>query len=227
MQSVVPKAVARARTVASSIGFRLESRRRGTHQVSHATWEDRYPEVFESVSVLLGKRDDLRILSFGCSTGEEVRTLARLFPGAEIVGADISERTLRKASAACRDLPQCSFVNPSRTSLGSLGPFDVAFAMSVLCKHPQTELSEDISAIYPFREFESSCDELASLLKSMGLLVIYNSNYRFTDTPVSRSFARIESIAIPDSGFVVKFDPDGRRSTGETYTACVFQKLSG
>src|SRR5579872_1723282 len=46
-----------------------------TFQISGDTTEDRYPQIFRFVRGELAGRRDLRLLSFGCSTGEEVFTL--------------------------------------------------------------------------------------------------------------------------------------------------------
>ena len=55
---------------------------------SSRTTLDRYPELFRAASQQMP--DATRILSYGCSTGEECATLTRYFPAAEIVGTDIN-----------------------------------------------------------------------------------------------------------------------------------------
>ena len=60
------------------------------HQTTPLTFPNRFPEVFSECARYFGDRTNLRILSFGCSTGEEVLTLREYFPTAEIVGADIN-----------------------------------------------------------------------------------------------------------------------------------------
>jgi trans-aconitate methyltransferase len=64
----------------------------GCHQGPNRTALNRYPEVFAAPAP-----DARRILSFGCSTGEECVTLAEYFPKAEIVGADINPVILLQA----------------------------------------------------------------------------------------------------------------------------------
>ena len=61
------------------------------HQTSPDTSEDRYPVLFDLASKLAP--DAERILSFGCSTGEELQAIRRRFPDAEIVGAEINPRS--------------------------------------------------------------------------------------------------------------------------------------
>ncbi len=79
------------------------------------------------------------------------------------------------------------------------------------------------SGIYPFDAFESACRELGRLVRPGGYLVIYNANYRFTDTETSRGFS-VAAFGSEESGFVAKFDKDETRSDDQAYAHCVFQK---
>ncbi len=62
------------------------------------TVEDRYPELFAQCRERLADRPGVRILSYGCATGEEVFTLARYLPQAEIVGVDINPWCLKECA---------------------------------------------------------------------------------------------------------------------------------
>ena len=90
----------------STIGLIRDLRRRktskllalllpGFHQIPNKTSLDRYPEIF--AAAVAAVPEARRILSFGCSTGEECVTLASYFPGALIVGTDINPLNLLKA----------------------------------------------------------------------------------------------------------------------------------
>src|SRR5687767_9417567 len=68
------------------------------HQTTVLTSMDRYPTVFSACRHLFAEQKEIRILSFGCSSGEEVLTLRQYFPHAYITGADINPRSL----ALCR-----------------------------------------------------------------------------------------------------------------------------
>src|SRR4051812_13585169 len=59
---------------------------RELHQTTPYTEEDRYPELMGLAAKL--RPGAKRILSFGCATGEELLTLRRYFPSAELVGAE-------------------------------------------------------------------------------------------------------------------------------------------
>ena len=65
------------------------------HQGPNKTALNRYPEIFAAAAAAAPNAQ--RILSFGCSTGEECVTLANYFPGAQIVGTDINPLNLLKA----------------------------------------------------------------------------------------------------------------------------------
>lgn len=56
----------------------------GSHQLVDWTAANRYPEIFAAAAA--AAPDARRILSFGCSTGEECVSLAEYFPKAEIIG---------------------------------------------------------------------------------------------------------------------------------------------
>ena len=63
---------------------------KGLFQPCGTTSDDRYPNIFEQVRKLAGDGTNVRILSFGCSTGEEVFSLRQYFDEARIVGLDIN-----------------------------------------------------------------------------------------------------------------------------------------
>lgn len=54
------------------------------HQTTPLTKHNRYPKVFKAVSEILAGTKEPTILSFGCSTGEEVFSLREYFPDALI-----------------------------------------------------------------------------------------------------------------------------------------------
>src|SRR5262245_47416128 len=54
------------------------------HQTTPDTWMDRYPAVFSACRNYFADRSNLKILSYECSTGEEVLTLRNYFPTAFI-----------------------------------------------------------------------------------------------------------------------------------------------
>ena len=71
---------------------------KGLYQPYGTTSQDRYPGIFQQVLERVGDGADLRILSFGCATGEEVFSLRHYFQKATLVGLDINPLNI----AVCR-----------------------------------------------------------------------------------------------------------------------------
>src|SRR5436309_512742 len=120
------------------------------HQTSPDTAEERYPELFDLAASL--RPDAARILSFGCSTGEELIALRRRFSEAEIVGAEINPRSRRIARRRVQLDRRISLVPPQAID----GTFDAIFALAVLQREPHkiAEMHvENLSGFYPFPRF--------------------------------------------------------------------------
>lgn len=153
------------------------------HQTTAVTWMNRYPKIFASCQQYFGSRPDLKILSYGCSTGEEVLTLRQYFPSATITGAEINPRSL----AVCRTHPvddRIRFVHSDRRSIRRNGPFDAVFCLAVLQRTPhlvERTGVESLKRIYPFRRFDRQVSELDALLKPGGLLIVHHAHYRLAD----------------------------------------------
>ena len=64
-------------------------KRESVHQTTPLTSMDRYPEIVSTCRAYFADRKNLKILSYGCSTGEEVITLRKYFPLASITGAEL------------------------------------------------------------------------------------------------------------------------------------------
>jgi SAM-dependent methyltransferase len=209
----------------------LNSRLPGVHQLSHATATDRYPALFGAVAGLArpSAGTPRRILSFGCSSGEECATLARYFPDAEIVGADISPRVLRTARHTWRHLERVRFVSTADLFAGDES-FDLVFAMSVLCRHRDTQHATRSDDIYPFPQFEATVGELARRVRDGGLLVIFNANYRFEDTALAAGFEPVAVDCRADDRLmnvrVRLFAPDGLVLPDQSQAHVVFRRAA-
>lgn len=201
----------------------------GVHQLSHATQLDRYPAIFSGVAALAGNLaaaaadGRLRILSFGCSTGEEPASLRGYFPHARIYGADVSDDVLLTARRRWAE-QDIVFFRSTPDEVARHGPYGVVFAMSVLCRQRQTKHATNCAAIYPFGDFSALAGGLADVVAPGGYLVIYNSNYRFTDAPAAAGFEAVPLPGVEESGFVVKFAPDGARLDEQVFPHVAFRK---
>ena len=216
----------------STIGLIRDLRRRktskllalllpGFHQIPNKTSLDRYPEIF--AAAVAAVPEARRILSFGCSTGEECVTLASYFPGALIVGTDINPLNLLKAMKHRND--RIRFVYAIDRILSGFGGFDAVFCMAVL----RTSKRDLIAEHYPFDRFEERALFLKSLVRPGGILVIHNGTYRFSDTAYRCAYEPIPMAAIydkvylpdgvtqakPDGGFFRKLKPEDTNAMTE------------
>jgi hypothetical protein len=187
------------------------------HQISTATSYDRYPEIFKECQLYFSNRVP-KILSFGCSKGLEVKTLTeKYFLDSKIDGVDINKEMI----LSCKELglsDKVSFYNHDEFVPDK---YELIFCMSVLCRWPQTADLEDCSEEYPFSKFSDKLVEIDRYLNPGGLLVIYNSNFMFTDTELSKRYSIHQSTT--ESGFVTKFTKDNKH-LNQQYPHSIFIK---
>lgn len=198
-------------------------------QISNVTSPYRYPQVFGFVSELLNGQG--RLLSFGCSIGDEVFTLAeRHFDHSTIVGVDISANAVAMAEQRLREpdnpalKPRAadlrdnaiSFVTPDR--LGD-EPFDAVFAMSVLCRWPPGNITET----FPYGLFCDVLSRIDALVRPGGYLVLFNTSYHFEATPTAERYTALDAPKEGKQPFVYMFTPEGKRDH-TPQAGIVFQK---
>jgi hypothetical protein len=189
------------------------------HQTAPFTWSNRYPELFDLAARLAP--DATRILSFGCSTGEELVSLRKRFPSAEIVGAEINARSRAIARRKIRGDARTTVVAPHALK----GAFDLVFALSVFQRDPKGIASlveaKHLAARYPFSRFDEGIREVTGRLRSGGLLCITNALYRVEDSSVS---AQLEPIHDSPAMDRVLLAPDGHR-LGSAVAKTIFRKI--
>ncbi|PLR68702.1 class I SAM-dependent methyltransferase [Bacillus sp. UMB0893] len=163
---------------------------KNVHQTTSLTYMDRYPTIFSACRDYFDGKQDLKILSYGCSTGEEVLTLRRYFPNAHIIGADINKHNL----AICRKLPvdeKITFIYSTISEIQKYGDFDAIFCMAVLQRKPHYIAEKGISSlkkIYPFEKFERQIMELDNLINPQGLLVVHFTQYSLWDSTLASRY---------------------------------------
>lgn len=192
----------------------------GIHQLSPVTAFDRYPTLF---AALAARIRPARVLSFGCSTGEECATIGRYWPEAEVVGVDVNEDSL---ATARRRVAGARFHHAA--TLPDLGGFDLVLALSVLCRHRDTLDRDDIAAVYPFGMFAEAVGRIVKAVTRHGVLVVMNANYRFEDTPHADGFQPLLDGTFTDDvhhARVRRFGPDGRLLADQSERA-VFVRVS-
>lgn len=160
------------------------------HQTTPLTFMNRYPEIFSACSDYFKGQEHIKILSFGCSTGEEVLTIREYFPTAQIIGAEINGNSLKK----CKELEvddQIKFIKSTPKNIKKYGPFDAIFCMAVLQRQPHLIASKAITSlkdIYPFEKFEQQIIKFDEILNQNGLAIIHFTQYSLLDTSVARKF---------------------------------------
>jgi SAM-dependent methyltransferase len=191
------------------------------------TLPDRYPWLFDFAAAALDGVTAPRLLSFGCSRGDEVFSLRRRFPGAAIKGVDIDPGNIAACLARSRPLEddRLSFEAASNTRGEPSGHYDAIFCLAVLCHGDLTVTrAQKSEPLLCFGDFERAVVDLARRLKPGGLLFLHTTNFRFSDTAPAGAFdivleARPEQLA-PD----VLFDREGRLMPGERYYPVGFRK---
>jgi hypothetical protein len=154
----------------------------------------RYPQIFQRLKDLCPRPK--RVLSFGCSWGDEVNTLREMYPKAKIDGYD-------------NKVYKCGLQN-----ISDFGKYDVITCMSVLYGQHVT-----------FEDFSFIAKLLDSHLKYNGFLVIFNAKFRFMDiTSISRKYLAIESGNVTSEPHIQVYMPNG--VTPITYRkSFIFKKI--
>jgi SAM-dependent methyltransferase len=170
----------------------------GMFQPDGHTQSDRYPKCFKVVHKELGNEANPRLLSFGCSTGEEVFSLARIITDATIRGLDINPRAIKKARLSTPAVwaDRISFAVASSTEAEPSAAYDAVFAMAVF-RHCDLHdrLPPRCDHLIRFADFAQVIEDLARCVKPGGLLVLRNTHFRFSDTATSQLFQPVLSLA--------------------------------
>lgn len=189
------------------------------------TEPDRYPQLFDALAARLAHLPAPRILSFGCSRGEEVRALRARMPGARITGLDANPAAIGDASKADSH-PLSRYVHATEPLPGER--YDAILALAVL-RHGDLEAftPEDCSSILPFARFAEAVAQLDAALEPGGWLAVFNAHFRMADTPTAAAYEvdsfRMADHAAPD----VIWGADNRRIHGASYGEVLFRKRKG
>lgn len=157
------------------------------------TEPDRYPELFAACRDHLRDLPVPRILSFGCSTGEEVFALARYLPHAHIIGVDLNPWCLKQARLANTTGSSATFLAPKSREFALTAPFDAIFCMAVLQRSEnRTQGRTSAHPDFPFRRFEEQLQTLDQKLKPGGLLFLDQADFSLVDTTLAGSYRAVE-----------------------------------
>lgn len=200
------------------------------YQIATATREDRYPMAFSFARDQLAGGKPLQILSFGCSTGEEVFTLRSYFPHTRIKGIEIDVKRAAMCAARLAQTPDeaISFETAEATAHEPSESYDAIFCMAVLRDARLDTLQTNPGdGALTFGDFERAVSDFARCLKPGGLLFITHTNFRFCDTGVAAHFDVVLHADPPRSGLSPGlFDRADRRMEGAIYRSVGFRKKS-
>jgi SAM-dependent methyltransferase len=209
-------------------GYRAERRLYQTaagraFQITGVTFANRYPVLFDAIAEALSDRPAPRILSLGCSTGEELAALRARLPQAEIVGIDINRHSLGRARRLLND-PGIRLIHADSAQVVEPETFDAILALAVF---QRSELNRDRPEVagphLSFARVEAEWRALDRALKPGGLLALTNANYRFADSGLYEQYTVIlrqpvSKVIHPDYG------PDDRLIAGPKYGEILFRK---
>jgi len=157
------------------------------HQTSHQTETNRYPDLFEICQDFFKKQEVSKILSFGCSTGEEVFSLGDYLPRATIIGTDISNWCIKECLKKTVD-KRFVFVHSKSEQFDRLENLNAILCLAVF-QHPNNrEESVDKATKYLFSQFEKQLILLDKKLKTGGLLLIDHCDFNFLETSIALKY---------------------------------------
>jgi 2-polyprenyl-3-methyl-5-hydroxy-6-metoxy-1,4-benzoquinol methylase len=145
----------------------------GYLQLSHMTKPERFPLIFDSAKEI--HPNAKRILSFGCSTGEECLAMATRFPNAEVVGIDIDHQTILAARRKNKHPDRVFF----HDLIGATGKYDVALALMVFFQ---------MDAPIKYLPWHRCLCDIDAHLNVGGLLMLYTSEFNFMQAAPAENY---------------------------------------
>ena len=153
---------------------------------------NRYPQLFQTVAKELENTSNPKILSSGCSSGEEVFSIKEYIPDAELTGVDINHRAIHIAKKSAPNGP-FRFFHYLEENWATDDYYDCIFAMAVFQKSEHRDHKRKTAVeSFTFNKFKERLEHLDSLLKPGGLFVIEHSDFSFLDLPLSKRYSICE-----------------------------------
>jgi hypothetical protein len=197
------------------------------HQISTLTVSNRYPLLFKECTLYLQNMENPQIISFGCSTGEEVRTLGQYLPSAIIYGIDISNWCIKQSKKLNQSFTHF-FYNRTSLEFESIQNVDAIFCMAVFQRtEDRLPGNKNDTKLFKFSAFEEEIVLLDKKLKKGGLLIIDFSDFNFMDTIVATNYAPLD---FENNQFLRKqplFDKNNHKIADEKFLYRVFVKQCG
>lgn len=192
-------------------------------QISGITKPDRYPVIFDRLAGFLAPLPAPRVLSFGCSTGEEVAALGRRLATARITGMDINPRSIRLCRSRVHD-PRFEFIHAGAPLEWMSETFDAICCLAVLQRGAINNGDADTCLPHlSFQDFEAMITRLDRCLRPGGYLAIHHTNFLFASTAIGRDYKAVVHVE-PKHGQSPKFDASNRRVSPPPRLGIIFQK---
>ncbi len=207
-----------------SMRYRVRRPMAGRFQPYRYTLPDRYPWLFHFAATASDGRADCKLLSFGCSRGDEVIALRRYFPDAAITGIDFDRHNIARCRARIKD-PKIRFAIAAATEGEASQSYDAIFCLAVLCHgHLTISRAQRADPLLHFADFERMVGDFARCLKPGGLLLLHTTSFRFCDTAVAQGFDVMLEAEPRQMAADAHFGPDNLLLQGERYRAVAFRK---
>ncbi|AVS76280.1 class I SAM-dependent methyltransferase [Acidovorax cattleyae] len=193
------------------------------------TSADRYPSLFGFVQESLSGTAAPRLLSFGCSTGEEAASLRRYFPDGLITGLDIHPGHIATCCQRLRTRPDpgMRFRVAGSTAAEADAAYDAVFCLAVLRRGDLARhTGERCDHLIRFEDFDAQLEDFARCLRPGGLLVLRHSNFRLRDAGAARWFEPVLRMPEAPRADTPLFGPDNRRLREQAYGEVVFRRLA-
>lgn len=198
-------------------------------QPSNVTMLNRYPEFFAFTRDRLMNQSDVRILSFGCATGEEVFSLSKYLPEADILGIDINPLNIAECRRrfAKNPNPRLSVKRANSTADEEPESFDAIFCMAVL-RHGElvATIPERCDHLIRFEDFDHIVRGFEHCLKPGGYLALRHCHFRFAETAVAARFSPVFEADPISGGKAPLYDRNNRRLLGSMISDGIFKKRS-
>jgi len=190
----------RVRDLTSILGIFGKETQSFTH-----SWFNRYPTIFRAAQLYAHFHPVKRIMSFGCSHGEELKTLQSYFPNAQIIG--VESNWLMNLICKFRIRRYRFKVFRSLAQIGDNQKFDAVFAMAVLQNTRDNGMEKQV---FTFDKFNGWINRLNNFVAPGGLLAVISADFDFLDTEAAEYYQPLEYPEAPEKIHSQMYGKDSR-----------------
>jgi len=176
-------------------------------QTNNSTFYGRYWNETHLLRRYVPSDQDLKILSFGCSTGEELVLLKKLFPAARLFGCEHDWSNMLAARGLVGG--EATVFHSDANELVRHGPFDVIVCNSVLMA-PSVAGADGPQGL-PYALWTDIVAQLDAVLTPGGILQVINSNFPFRIHPCAIGYQPLRSPLLLGANFADVYSAEGHR----------------